>query len=38
MEQGKATREYIGKIVEIAEEYGFPKWYIDKVKAFAPPE
>lgn len=35
MERGKATREYIGKIVEIAEEYGFPKWYIDRVKAFA---
>ncbi|MEJ2364909.1 MAG: gamma-glutamylcyclotransferase [Deltaproteobacteria bacterium] len=36
MERGKATREYIGKIVEIAEKYAFPRWYIDKVMAFAP--
>jgi hypothetical protein len=35
MERGKATMEYIGKIVEIAKEYEFPKWYINKVKAFA---
>ncbi|MGV7223170.1 MAG: hypothetical protein ACQ9MH_16775 [Nitrospinales bacterium] len=36
MEHGKATMEYIGKIVEIAEKYEFPKWHIDKVKAFGP--
>ena len=35
MKQGKATGEYIGKIVEIVYEYEFPEWYIDKVKAFA---
>ena len=35
MEGGKATIEYIDKMVEMALNYEFPEWYIDKVKAFA---
>jgi len=35
MERGEATREYIEKIIEIAEKFEFPRWYINKVKEFA---
>lgn len=35
MEGGKATTEYIDKIIEIAIKYEFPQWYVDKVKAFS---
>jgi hypothetical protein len=35
MKRGEATREYIEKIIEIAEKFEFPRWYINKVKEFA---
>ncbi len=33
MEQRPATRDYVDRIVAPANEFGFPRWYIERLKA-----
>jgi hypothetical protein len=36
MEPRPAARDYVDRIVAPAMEYGFPKWYIDRLESFRP--
>ena len=35
-DRSPADADYVDRIARIAEEYGFPRWYVDRVKSFTP--
>ncbi len=36
LQDGPASADYVGRIVEPAREYGFPAWYIMRLESFLP--
>ncbi len=36
LQEGPASADYVGRIIEPAREYGFPAWYITRLESFLP--